>query len=124
MVPGRPQDSSKMAPRQPKSHPKASLGLPVMFMTAVAAQRSPQEGPMNTPEALPGSPMDDAVSAGVSAALAAVGDELHLTPKQEAQAVAEPAPAAWQAMHPVAGPSARHDALGDNVGGGGAAATP
>ena len=44
-APGRPQDSSKMAPKWPNSRPRASLTLPGPRMTALAAQRSRQESP-------------------------------------------------------------------------------
>ena len=50
--PRRPQDGPKRALRSSKTAQVASQGLPVMFMTALAAQRHPQEDP-RTPRTPP-----------------------------------------------------------------------
>ena len=48
--PRRPQDGPKRALRSSETAQVASRGLPIMFMTALAVQRNPQEDPRTPPD--------------------------------------------------------------------------
>ena len=59
MAPGRPQDNSKRAPRQPKSRPRASLTIPKPPSNVYdrsGCSTKPPRGPQDPPRTPPRTP--------------------------------------------------------------------